>query len=188
MSQTTILDETIETLNDSNISKIKKRTIQKSKIEPTDEFVKVSKYLNLIFAYNNIPLNLVPISLFFAQKMEFKTNILYLLIDDKKEIAAMLDISVDRVNKLITQCKKYDIIRSIARGKFLVNSFLFSTGSIVETRDLQAHFDLDADAYMVQATQKNLITGNSVRKVVMNKKNSKQIPGQLSFDLDSPKN
>ncbi len=182
MGNTTVLEEQIDEFNQDSgsITRQTKRTIKKSKIEPTDEFIKVSKYLNTIFAYNNIPLSLVPISLLFAQRMEFKTNTLYLLIDDKKEIAEMLQVSTDRVNKLIRECKKYDIIRPIARGKFEVNSFLFSTGSIVETRKLQAHFDFDNDAYCVHAIQKNLITGSTVRKAVMNKAD-KQIPGQLSF-------
>lgn len=135
-------------------------------LKSTDKF---SKYLHTIYAYNNIPLSLVPISLLFAQRMEFKTNMLYLLIDDKKEIAEMLQVSIDRVNKLIRECKKYDIIRPIARGKFEVNSFLLSTSSVVETGKLQVHFDFDNDAYCVHAVQKNSATGNVVRKAVMNK-------------------
>ena len=76
MAQTTILEENIDDFNsgDGVINRYTKRTVKKSKIEPTDEFIKVSKYLNTIFAYKNIPLNLVPISLLIAQEMEFKTN------------------------------------------------------------------------------------------------------------------
>lgn len=185
MGHTTILDETIDQFNSDTgeITTSTRKTIKKSKVEPTDEFVKVSKYLNLIFSYNNIPLSLVPISLLFAQRMEFKTNILYLLKSDKEEIAAMLDVSTERIRTLISDCKKYDIIRPTGtRGKFVVNSYLFSTGSLVETRHLQAHFDLDSDTYAVQADQKHLITGETVRKTVINKdKYSKEIPGQLSF-------
>ena len=117
--------------------------------------------------------------------MEFKTNKIYLLKPLKEQFSHMLDISLDRVNKLIKECQKYNIIRPIARGIYEVNSYLYSTGSIVETRKLQAHFDFDNDAYMTQAEQKNLITGKVVRKAVMNKKeNTKQIPGQLSFFED----
>mgnify|MGYP003294169094 CR=1 FL=1 len=184
MGQTTILDETIDQFNSDTgeITSSVRRTVKKSRVEPTDEFVKVSKYLNLIFAYNNIPLTLVPISLLFAQRMEFKTNVLYLLKDDKEEIATMLSVGLERVKTLITECKKYDIIRPTnTRGKFVVNSFLFSTGSLVETRHLQAHFDLDSDAYIAQADQRNLITGETVRKTVLNKEKLNQIPGQLSF-------
>ena len=92
----------------------------------------------------------------------------------------MLDVSLDRVNKLIKECQRFNIIRPLARGVYEVNSYLFSTGSIVETRKLQAHFDFDNNTFLAQAEQKNLITGKVVRKAVMNKKD-KQIEGQMSF-------
>ncbi len=182
MGQTTILEETIDGFNSSDgvILNHSKRTVQKTKIAPTDEFIKVSKYLNTIFAYNNIPLNLVPISLLIAQEMEFKTNKIYLIKAVKTEFAEMLDLSLDRVNKLLQECVKYNIIRPMARGLYEVNSFLFSTGSIVETRELQAHFDFENNAFSATAKQKNLITGTTVRKAVMNKKD-KQIPGQMNM-------
>ncbi|MCM1561076.1 MAG: helix-turn-helix domain-containing protein [Butyrivibrio sp.] len=147
---------------------------------PTDEFIKVSKYLNTIFAYNNIPLHLVPISLLMAQEMEFKTNIIYLLKPKKEKFAQMLDVSPDRVKKLIQECCKYNIIRPVARATYEVNSYLFSTGSILETRMLQAHFDFDADRYVARAELVNPITGAVVRKAVYNKKD-KQIPGQMTL-------
>lgn len=186
MSNTTILEENYDRfdVDTGEIKEYTKRTVKKTRIEPTDEFIKVSKYLNTIFAYNQIPLNLVGISLLLAQRMEFKTNILYLLKSDKEELAQMLGVSTDRVKALLKDCKTYDIIRPTnTRGKYEVNSYLFSTGSIVETRKLQAHFDFDTDTFMVQAEQKNLITGTTVRKAVANRKD-KQIPGQLSlFDF-----
>lgn len=190
MSQTSIIEEQYDSFNseDGVIQSSMKRTVRKRAIEPTDEFIKVSKYLNTIFAYNNIPLNLVPISLLIAQEMEFKTNRIYLLKPIKEEFAEMLDISLDRVNKLIRDCEKYNIIHRIATGMYEVNSFLYSTGSTIDTRKLQAHFDFINDSYSASAEQKNLITGTVVRKAVMNKKN-KQIEGQMSlFDLPLQEN
>ena len=116
--------------------------------------------------------------------MEFKTNKIYLLIDRKKEFAKMLNISLDRTNKLIQECEKYNIIRRQSRGVYEVNSFLFSTGSIIETRELQAHFDFDNDAFVAKGIQTNTITGMTVRKAVANKK-TKQVPGQISMFDDS---
>lgn len=185
MGQTTILDETVDEFrgDTGEITHSITHRVQKSAIEPTDEFVKVSKYLNLIFAYSGIPLNMVPISLLFAQRMQYKTNILYLLKGDKDEIAAMMGVKKNMVDKLIAQAKKYDIIRPTGdRGKYEVNSFLFSTGSMCETRNLQANFDLDSDTMCVSGEQHNLITGATVRKIVVNKQQDKnQIPGQLSI-------
>lgn len=187
MPQTSIIETTVEDVfsgDDGLILSSTRRAVKKSKLEPTDEFVKVSKYLNVIFAYNNIPLTLVPISLLIAQEMEFKTNKIYLLIDRKKEFAKMLNISLDRTNKLIQECEKHNIIRRQSRGVYEVNSFLFSTGSIIETRELQAHFDFDNDAFVAKGIQTNTITGLTVRKAVANKK-TKQVPGQISMFDDS---
>ena len=184
MGQTTIIDEAF-TDYDSFTGEIKKHTqrvTKKSKIEPTDEFIKVSRYLGVIFAYQNIPLTLVPISYLIAEKMQFKTNEVYLLKKEKEDLAKMLGVSLERVNKLILELKKYDIIRPVqgSRGHFVVNSFLFSTGSIVETRNLQAQFDFDSGNYVAKADQKNLITGETMRKAV-NTKNNPQIEGQMEF-------
>ena len=196
MGQTTIIDETIDSFNSETgeILQQHKHKVMKSKVEPTDEFIKVSRYLNTVFAYNNIPLNLVGISLLLAQRMEFKTNIVYLLKSDKVEIGEMLgfkmrgskgEINTNTVDKLIKELKNYDIIRPTdTRGKYMVNAFLFSTGSIAETRNLQAMFNFEKDAYWVQGDQRNLITGETVRKSVTNKKPSNQISGQMRLCLE----
>lgn len=188
MGQTTIIETTTTDMfnsDDGVITASTKRAVKKTKIEVTDEFIKVSKYLNVIFAYNNIPLKLVPISLLIAQEMEFKTNKIYLLKERKEEFAKMLDMSLVRVNSLIGECEKYNIIRRTSRGVYEVNSYLFSTGSMIETRELQAHFDFDNDTYLAQGVQTNKIDGKTVRKAVYNKKD-RQIEGQLSL-FDKPK-
>ncbi len=184
---TTILDETEEMWSPETgeIKQRRTKQIKTSKIEPTDEFVKVSKYLNTIFAYHGIPLSLVPISLLLAQYMEFKTNEITLLKHRKQEFAEMLGCSLVRVNSLIQDCKKYDIIRPISRSTFEVNSFLFSTGNVADTRNLQAHFDFDSGSYAATATQTNRITGQTVRKAVYNSKKARKllnsIPGQYEL-------
>lgn len=182
MGQTTIIEECYDDFNTDTgeIRRQTRRTVKKKNVEVTDEFVKVSKYLNTIFAFNEIPLQLVPIALLLAQNMEFKTNYIYLLKDKKLEFAEMLDISLDRVNKLIQECVKYNILKSVCRGKYEVNSFLFSTGSISETRELQAHFDFVRGSFTAGAVQKR-IDGATVRKAVANKKDKDNIKGQMSI-------
>lgn len=156
------------------------KTGKKLNIEPTDEFIKVSKYLNVIFAYHDIPVSLVPFCLLLSQRMTFKTNIVYLFKQDKIEIGEMLGVSEDRVKKLIRQCTQYSIIRQTeTRGRYEVNPFLFSTGSMVETRELQAHFDFQREAFVVHAEQKH-ISGETVRKAVANRRD-RQIEGQQSL-------
>jgi hypothetical protein len=154
-----------------------KRTIKKTNIEPTDEFIKVSKYLNLVFAYNEIPLSLVPISLLFAQYMEWKTNRIYLVKSVRNEICEMLNIKESRFKKLLSDCKKYNIIRPTQdRGVYVVNPFLYSTGGMVETKNLQASFDIDNDTYAMTVDQHNLITGDTIRKSVTNREDKKNLP------------
>lgn len=183
---TTILIEEVESFDSETGEITNKRNYQVKydKLQPTDEFVKVSKYLNVIFAYNNIPLSLVPISLLLAQRMQFKTNIVYLLKSDKEEIAQMLDCSFDRVKHLIVDLKKHDIIRPTGtRGIFEVNAFLFSTGNFTDTRQLQAKFDFDSDTYKAHAEQCHLITGETVRKTITSRRRD-ELPGQMSLPLE----
>lgn len=161
--------------------------VLKSELDVTDQFVKVSKYLDTIFAFKQIPLNLVPISQVLACRMAFRTNIVDLFKEDKEEIAQILGVSVKRVEALINNLKKYDILRATpTRGKFAVNPFLYSMGNMVETRDLQALFDFDNNYCITYADMEHKITGEEVKRCVANKKNGNrlphnQIPGQMSF-------
>ena len=99
----------------------------------------------------------------------------------------MLSIKMARVEQMIRDCKQFDIIRPTGtRGKYEVNGFLFSTGSLAETRKLQAHFNFDDGSVIAQAEQKNLITGETVRKSVIDaerkSKRSLQCEGQLRLE------
>ena len=188
MSKTMIYEEDVSRFNadTGEISAQYKRRSFKTPIDVTDEFIKSSKYLSVIFAYNGIPLNLIPISYLIAERMEFKTNRVYLLKENKLEIAQILGISLHMVETHIRNLLKYDIIRRISRGCYEVNAFLFSTGNLVETRELQAHFNFDEDAYYVGAEQTNRITGKKIKKAVLdyNEKrirDQKQVKGQLTL-------
>lgn len=191
--QTCIMEENEDTFNSETgeITHQSRRKVHKSKIEPTDEFIKVSKYLNTIFAYNNIPLNLVPISLLIAQRMQFKTNIVYLLKDDKEEMCQMLGVKLPRLEQLIRDLRLNDIIRPVpnSRGKYVVNGFLFSTGDTLQTRDLQASFNFDTEEVIMSATHK-LINGDLVKRAVKDSKSKKvgMIPGQMSLEDFSHEN
>lgn len=186
MSRTKIIDtfETRVNTVTGEITESTTRVVKKGNTDVTDEYIKVSRYLSTIFAFHGIPLSLVTPSLVIAQRMEFKTNIVYLLKSDKEEMAKMLGVSADRLKAIIRDCKKYDIIRPTGtRGKYAVNPFLFSRGSEVETRDLQAVFDFEENAVGVVTSQQHRISKETVKVAVMNKKNM-QIPGQLSLFED----
>lgn len=194
MSRTTIYEEDVARFNaDSGevIRQFKKRTY-KGYTEPTDEFIKGSKYLSVIFAYSGIPLTLIPITYLLAERMEFKTNRIHLYKHDKEELAEILGVSLHMIETHIRNLLKYNILQRIDRGYYEVNSFLFSTGSTIETRELQAHFDFDNDAYYSSAEQTNVLTGKVVKKAVLdyNEKKlrdarKKSIEGQMSLRLES---
>ena len=176
MSQTVIIDETYDHYNGETgeIKSQVKHTLKKDKTEPTDQYIKVSKYLSTIFAFNGIPLKLVPISLLIAERMEFKTNKVFLLKPLKTEIANKLQVSLDRVNKLIKECQNCNIITKVDRGIYEVNSYLFSTGNTIDTRKLQADFDFLNNKLVVTGMQKNKITGETVRRAIENDQNEKK--------------
>ncbi len=103
----------------------------------------------------------------------------YLMKPKKELICKMLNISMDRVNKLLIECRKYDIIRPISRGIYEVNPYLYSTGSIGETRNLQAQFDFENERYIVRGDSKCKLNGEIIRKTVKNRKEDFQ---QLNFN------
>ena len=184
---TIILNEQEDIFDENTgvIHRKREKVVRKEKPQETDEFIKVSRYISTIFAYQGIPKNLVSISLCFAQMMDFKTNMLHLYKGDKEEIAEMMGCSLDRVNNLIQECKRYDIIRPRRRGYYEVNSFLYSTGNFTETRQLQAQLDFEANTLTTTGVTTNLITGEAVRKSVTDAKIRKKrldIPGQMSLE------
>lgn len=195
MSKTVIYEEEVAKFNadDGVILHQRKHRAYKSPTEPTDEFIKGSKYLSVIFAYNSIPLKLIPITYLLAERMEFKTNRIHLYKHDKEELAEILGVSLHMIETHIRNLLKYNILQRIDRGYYEVNSFLFSTGSTIETRELQAHFDFDNDAYYSSAEQANVITGKVVKKAVLDynekklrdARSKKGIEGQIALNLES---
>lgn len=197
MGHTTIITEDIDDFNfdTGELVQSRKYTVQKANVDVTDEFIKVSKYLSVIFAYNNIPPSLIGISLLIAEKMDYRSNIVYLLQNTKLEIAEALGMEkryrkkknpatgkveqtnlpdTNSIDKLIRSLCDYDILRPTGtRGMYEVNSFLFSSGSIGDTRDLQAHFDFDTDTYCMSVKMKNPINGKVVRRAVANREQAR---------------
>lgn len=196
MGHTTYIQEDTDDFNieTGELTHSRKHKVSKMPVDVTDEFIKVSKYLSVIFGYNRIPLSLVNISLIVAERMDFRNNMVYLMKEDKLEIAEALGIGkryrkrknpktgeieqtdipdTNTIDKMIRSLCDYDILRpTVTRGKYEVNSFLFSAGSIGQTRDLQAHFDFDNDIYYMSVKTKNPINGKTVRRAVTNKANA----------------
>lgn len=159
--------------------------------EKEDEYIRVYKYLNVLFAYENIPLALVPAVIEIAK---FMTNadtgqLVTMHGMMREQICENLGISISRLNKIVKQLRQADILRDTnIRGTYAVNPFIVSTGKSTDVKTLQAQFDFHAEKLVVYKESQNLITGKTVRQaIVENKKklNSKQsVPGQLRLDIN----
>ena len=186
---TVVKSEFSQNVIDTETGELKELThssykIFKSKLQKKDQYIKVSKYLNVIFAFFKIPLNLVPFSLLVAQYMDFKTNTVYLLKDTKIEMMQMLGMTLKKrkkdgvetevystssIDRLIKQCVDYNILkRTNTKGRYEVNSYLFSTGTLAETKELQAHFDFNNDTALTYIEQSNKMTGETIEKAILN--------------------
>lgn len=145
------------------IKKNKRYSVHKQNLGATDKFVKMSKYICDIFRYNEIPYSLLPLTLLIAQKMDFKTNTInlhkraklelsrYLGFKEKyrtkknpytKEVIVTGQQDTNSIDKLIRELVKYDILqRTEIRGVYEMNSYLFSNGTVGQTRKLQEFYD-----------------------------------------------
>lgn len=156
--------------------------------EKEEEYIRVYKYLNVLFAYENIPLALVPAVIEISKYMtNADTGQLVTMHSIMREqICATLGISISRLNKIVKQLRNADILRdTTTRGTYAVNPFIVSAGKSTDVKTLQAKFDFHAEQLVVYKESQNLITGKTVRQaIVENKKklaNKGQVPGQLSI-------
>lgn len=163
-------------------------------LENEEEYIRVYKYLNVLFAYENIPLALVPavieISKYMTNADTGQLVTMHSLM--REQICNTLGISISRLNKIVKQLREADILRDTStRGTYAVNPFIVSAGKSTDVKTLQAKFDFHAEQLVVYKESKNLITGKVVRQaIVENKKklSSKDVPGQLSLPLEEDTN
>lgn len=176
-NSTTVYSEVRDTFNveTGEVTSYTKMIAKKTKLEVTDQFVKTSKYLTTIFAYMGIPLRLVPIALLISEHMDFKTNKIALLKELKIEMSDLLGYkrkdheNTNTIDREIAECVKYDILRRTkSRGLYVVNPYLFATGSTTDVRNLQAVFDFDNEQLTIGATTINMISGEVIKKIVKN--------------------
>lgn len=158
-------------------------------LEKEDEYIRVYKYLNVLFAYENIPLALVPavieISKYMTNADTGQLVTMHSLM--REQICSTLGISISRLNKIVKQLRDADILRDTStRGTYAVNPFIVSAGKSTDVKTLQAKFDFHAEQLVVYKESQNLITGKTVRQaIVENKKklaSKGQVPGQLSLE------
>ena len=183
--------ERFEVDNDGVITGSSKTVELKSvraKTEKEENYIKVYKYTNTLFAFKGIPLSLVPIVIEISKYMTFaeygQTVALNKFI--KQQICDSLGIGADRLKQAIKQLADNDVLRrTTCRGMYAVNPFICACGDAMKIKELQARFDFDADLMKVSRIENNLITGSIVKRVINEEKRKmldKNIPGQMSLE------
>lgn len=150
-----------------------------------DDYIKVYRYLNTVFAFKGIEKKLIPTLMEICNYMTYadKGQEVQLTKYIKEKISAAIGIGVPEVNKHITALKKADILRPIARGVYAVNPFIVGRGKWSDIKELRAQFDYNSGLMTTQSIVEDTITGDTIAKITEEVKSGKQIPGQLSFEL-----
>lgn len=157
---------------------------KKIKKEREEDYVKVFKYTNTLFAFKGIQLSLVPIVIEISKYMTFAEVGQTVQMNKyvKTQICEALGIGVDRLNKAIKQLADNDVLRRTTfRGIYAVNPFICACGEAIKIKELQARFDYEADLMHVSRIESNLITGKDVKRIIHENK-LKQIPGQMRLE------
>lgn len=149
-----------------------------------EDYIKVYRYLNTVFAFKGIEKKLIPTLMEICNYMTYadKGQEVQLNKYIKEKMSAALSIGVPEINKHITALKKADILRPIARAVYAVNPFIIGRGKWSDIKELRAQFDYNTGLMTTQSIVKDRITGETMAKITEEvKKNKKQIPGQMSF-------
>ena len=151
------------------------------------QFIRVYKYLNTYFAYKNIPTTLTNYIVEFGRYMSPPEQAQTIAFNawNRKRICETLGVSIGRLDQVIRECVNHGIlIKTEYRGIYSVSPYIISHGKENKVQELRAYFDFMADNAVVGFENKNMITGEEVRKVISEKKSKvkTQIQGQLTFE------
>lgn len=153
-------------------------------INNEDDYVKVYRYLNTVFAFKGIKSALIPTLLEITNYMSYadKGQKVILIKPIKEEISQALNIGIPQIDRNIAALKKADILRPLGRSVYAVNPFIVGRGKWSDIKELRAQFDFDEGLVTTQSVVTDKITGEVMAKITYEVKNdSAQIPGQMSF-------
>lgn len=180
------LYEEITTTFDSESGEITQSLQTKTvKGDDEDDYIKIYKYLNTIFAFQHINQSLIPALIEISSYMTYadkgQTVVLYKSL--KQSICDTLGIKMSRLNTIIKELKDADILRPKEdRGVYAVNPFVIARGKWSDIKQLRTEFDFGNNHIKTESIVSDRITGETIAKVVKTQKNN-QIPGQLELDV-----
>ena len=160
-------------------------------IDNEEDYIKVYRYLNTVFAFKGIERKLIPTLMEICNYMTFadKGQEVQLTLYTKEKISDAIGIGIPEVNKHITALKKADILRPIARGVYQVNPFIVGRGKWTDIKELRAQFDYNSGLMTTQSVITDKINGKTIAMITEEStNNNKQIPGQLGCTLSPPLN
>lgn len=153
-----------------------------------EDYIKVYRYLNTVFAFKNIEKKLIPTLMEICNYMNFadKGQTVILIRPIKEQISEALGIGIPEIDKHIRALKKADILRPQGRSVYAVNPFIVGRGKWSDIKELRAQFDYNSGLMTTQSVVQDRITGETMAKITQERKrDSKQIPGQMSlFDQE----
>lgn len=152
-----------------------------SLVEAEPEYIKLYTYTNTLFSFMGINTDLTKYIIEISKYMTYanKGQTVTLTRFQKQEIADTLKVSLKRIDQIIAELVKNNILKRIQAGVFQVNPHIVSKGAWGEVKNLQAQFDFDTNELTTSANLKNKITGETIHRIVTNSK--KQIKGQLEM-------
>lgn len=172
-------NQTGEIINQESTTEIK--SIINRKIPNEPDYVKFYRYVNTLFAFKGIKTSLTPFIIEISNHMTYakEGQIVNLNKITKTMIADNLQVSIKRLDQVIAELKKVDILRKIQNGVYSVNPYIVARGTWADIRSLQTQFDYNSGEMLAIADIKDKITGQDIRKAITN--SNKQVPGQLSL-------
>ncbi len=184
MGKKTVFDE-ITTDFDSETGEITRSHQTKTvRADDEDDYIKVYRYLNTVFAFQNINPALIPALIEISSYMTYadkgQTVVLYKSI--RTQICETLGIKISRLEKIIRDLKEADILRPMQdRGVYAVNPFVIARGKWSDIQQLRTEFDFNTDQIETKSVVSDRLTGETIARIV--RKRNEQVPGQLKLEI-----
>ena len=161
-----------------------------SKSDDEENYIKVYKYLNTVFAFKGINPNLISPLMEISNYMTYadKGQTVILIKSNKQEMAKTLGMSLARFNSIVQELKKADILRPTKdRSVYSINPFIVARGKWSDVQNLRALFDYNSGLMQSESIVHDKITGETIAKITSEARKSmrgNQITGQLSLNVD----
>lgn len=148
MEKKNITYESIERNIDTETGEVKElKTIQTVKVDKEPDFIKL--YLNTVCVFKGLSQSATPVLFEFCKYMTYANNadgqIIMINSYIKEKISEELNLSVKRINQVLTSIIKSGIFKRIEnkRGIYIVNPYIIGKGEWKDIKELRANFNFN---------------------------------------------